>query len=132
MARKRGPIGRIRNIRNQDPSAIPLPYPKLIVPRIFHISTNGILIQFYDSQTNEQILDYDRQWEWEGEVYVLIAGNPIAVTKISIAGNPLQFIAAFASDPENDTLVIIPWPTGWRGQNGEWLAPSQTFIGPVV
>lgn len=132
MARKRGPIGRVRNIRNGDPSAIPLPYPKLITVLAFHSASNTLLLTLSSADTQNTILDYGREWENGTDIFCQSIGFPVTFTRISIEGNPLQYEAIFSSDPENDNLVVLPWSQGYRGKNGEWIAPSQTFIGPVV
>lgn len=104
----------------------------MIAVRAFHTDTFRITLEFHDALTNGLILDYGRNWEWHGEIYMLIGGQPLDVLRLSEVGNPLQFNVFTTADPEEDTLVISAWPAGWRGQNGEWIAPSQTFIGPVV
>ena len=132
MARKRGPVGRVRNIRNNDPSTIPLPYPKLCVVKAIHTSTYEVVINLFDAETGLAVIDAGRDWDWLGDVRYELNGAVATLERVSVPGIPLQFLIFTSFDPENDTLIIVPWSSGWRGLNGEWIAPLQAFIGPVV
>lgn len=124
MARRNGPVKRVRNVRNQDLAAVPLPYP---VNWVLGFQTlAGTTARFLLRRaSNWSTVNFD---ELPSSLVVpgltVIAGTPeiVAAEWEDDAG---AILAVTFGDPIGATngFSIGEWDQSFRGPQGEWIAP---------
>lgn len=118
--------GRTRNRRKVQPQAPPTGWPPLIVP--VYESWNGTNKVTYTFSTPAyEGWPYANQfagtgvlncWLQDGDQYLTCTGAIVA-DKLEVTS---------PTNLDETLFYILPWQEGFRGMNGEWLAPIVSLL----
>lgn len=131
MSRRTGPVRRVRNRRNGDPSALPLPFPQMFVTTVNEVSNSGGVATVYLQILNGadftvpisgEIRIDDNDWMTiNGQVPSLIEALTASISVLQCVFDNVVFIGG-------EPLEIKQWPLAVRGLEGEWIAPAYHIL----
>ena len=135
MPRKSGPIGRVRNIRNQDPGGIPGPYPQLMTLELVSW-TNGVpgltdAVAVVSPRDAISMTEYNfPALKITGPEGFTLEGAPAVGIAESDNGALSSIVINFGdiSFSPGSGIIAMPWLVNIRGLNDQWLAPGVTNI----
>lgn len=128
MPRHRGPVSRVRNRRNVDLSAVPLPYPVLWTPVPFGWESNTLSVFFLEMSTNATI-QADQAGVLDTSGWQTFPGSAVVFQGQSESGR-LEVYISYEPDAviTGDGIYVQAWDERNRGTHGEWIAPTIMIV----